>query len=225
MVRTGHGCEQRPTLDRTMSVTTRPVSMLPSGTALSHYLMVKALSRGDVYQALLFAEPMRDSPQVKATIEDELQTKVAVAAGTTSDATWAAPLALHGIANEALTLIRGSSILGQLENKFRRVPFRTQVPRETGSGTGGAWIGEGFAAPGSVTAYDSLTQEAYKAQALVVLSRELLQLSNPSAERPIRETVAAGVGAFLDAQLLDPTVALSAGVQPAAITNGAAPPR
>jgi len=137
--------------------------MLPSGTALSRYLMVKALARGDTYRGLILAERWKDSPQVKATIEDELHTKAAVAAGTTSDATFAGPLAAHGIASEALTLIRGASILGALESKFRRVPFRTPVARETGTGTGGAWVGEGFSTPVAATAYDTRTQEAYKA--------------------------------------------------------------
>jgi HK97 family phage major capsid protein len=195
--------------------------MLPAGTALSRYLMVKALANGDVYRALILSEPMRNTPQVKATIEDELSTKAAIAAGTTTDATWAGPLASHGIAAEALTLVRGASILGALESRFRKVPFRTKVSRETGTGTGGAWVGEGLSTPVAATAYDTLSQEAYKAQKIVVLSEELLQLSNPSAERVVRETVAAGVGAFLDSQLLTNTVTLSANLRPAAITNGA----
>jgi HK97 family phage major capsid protein len=195
--------------------------MLPSGTALARYLMVKALAGGDKYRALMLAEPMRDCPQVKATLEAELETKAAVAAGVTTDSTWAGPLAVYGIASEALALVRGASILGALESKFRRVPFRVKVARETGSGTGGAWVGEGLSTPVAAAAYDTLSQEAYKAQKIVVLSEELLQLSNPSAERVVRETIAAGVGAYLDSQLLTNTVTLSANLRPAAITNGA----
>ena len=104
---------------------------------------------------------------------------------------------------------------------MRRVPFRTKVPRETGSGTGGAWIGEGLATPAAATAYDTLSQEAYKAGKIVVLSDELLRLGDPDAERTVRETVIAGVAAFLDAQFLTNTVTLSANLRPAAITNGA----
>ena len=47
----------------------------------------------------------------------------------------AGPLAVYGIAGEALALLRGASIIGALESRMRRVPFRTKVPRETGSGT------------------------------------------------------------------------------------------
>ena len=57
-------------------------------------MMAKAISRGDAFRAQMIAERWRDSPQVKACLEDELHTKAAVAVGTTSDATWAGPLAV-----------------------------------------------------------------------------------------------------------------------------------
>ena len=85
----------------------------------------------------------------------------------------------------------------------------------------GAWIGEGLSTPVAASAYSAVQQEDYKAGKIVVLSAELLKFGNRSAERTIRESMAAGVGKFLDGQLLDPTVTLSAGVRPAAITNGA----
>jgi HK97 family phage major capsid protein len=200
------------------SVPTR-VSSLPDGTALSRYLMVLGESRGDSHRALLLAEQWPTTPTVKATFD--LAIKGAVAPGTTSDATFAGPLAVHGIGGEALQLLRGSSILGALESKFRRVPFRTTVARETGSGTGGSWVGEGLSTPVAATAFDALSQEAYKASVIVVLSNELLRLGDPAAERSVRESVIAGVGAFLDAQLLTNTVTLVANTRPAAITNGA----
>jgi HK97 family phage major capsid protein len=118
-------------------------------------------------------------------------------------------------------LQRGASILGALEGKFRRVPFRTNVARETGSGTGGSWVGEGLSTPVAATAYGTLIQEAYKAQVIVVLSNELLRLGDPASERTVRQTVTAGVTAYLDAQALTNTVTLVANTRPAAITNGA----
>src|SRR4030095_13681103 len=205
--------------DGLMSTPNRVVSALPPGTAFSRYLMVLGAGQGDMYTELTLAEKFKDSPQVHATLE--LRTKAAVAAGTTTDATWAGPLAVYGIAGEALALLRGASIIGALEGKMRRVPFRTKVPRETGSGTGGAWVGEGLATPVAATAYDTLSQEAYKAAKIVVLSEELLKIGDPDAERTVRETVIAGVAAYLDSQFLTNTVTLSADLRPAAITNGA----
>ena len=194
------------------------VSALPDGTALSRYLMTLGESRGDSHKALMVAERWRDTPQVKATFE--LSTKAAVAPGTTSDATWAGSLAVHGIAGEALQLLRGASILGALEGRFRRVPFRTTVARETGNGAGDAWVGENLSTPVAATAFDAVSQEAYKASVIVVLSHELLRLGDPAAERSVRESVIAGVGAFLDSQLLANSITLISGVRPAAVTNG-----
>ena len=199
----------------------RVVSALPTGTALSRFLMVLGEARGDAWKAISLAAHLKDTPQVHATIEAMYAVKAAVAPATTTDSSFAAPLAQYGIGNELLALIRGRSILGALESRFRRVPFRTKVARETGAGTGGAWVGEGLSTPVAATAFDTLSQEAYKAGKIVVLSDELRQVGNPDAERAVRETVADGVGAFLDAQLLTNTVTLSAGLRPAAITNGA----
>jgi HK97 family phage major capsid protein len=199
------------------SVPTR-VSSLPDGTALSRYLMVLGESRGDSHRALLLAEQWPTTPTVKATFD--LAIKGAVAPGTTSDATFAGPLAVHGIAAEALQALRGASILGALEGRFRRIPFRTTVPREIGN-AGGAWVGESLATPVAATAFDSLSQEAYKASVIVVLSRELLRIGDPDAERTVRQTTVAGVAAVLDSQFLTSTVTLIAGTRPAAVTAGA----
>lgn len=197
----------------------RVVSALPTGTAFSRFVMVKAAARGDSLQELQIAERFKDSPTVHATLE--LITKAAVAPATTTDSTFAAPLAMYGIATEALQLLRGASIIGALESRMRRVPFRTKVPRETGAGSGGGWIGQSLGTPVTATAYDALQQEAYKAGKIVVLSRELLQLGNPDAEKTVRDTVIAGVAAYLDGQFLTNTVTLAADLRPAAITNGA----
>ena len=173
--------------------------------------------RGD---AVELARGWKDSPQVAACLEAEI-TRSAAAAGTTSDSAWAGPLAAYGIAAEALQLLRGASVIGALESKMRKVPFRAKVAREIGAGTGGAWIGEGFSTPVAATNYDTLYQEIYKAGEIVVLSQELLRASDPAAERTVTDTVVAGVAAYLDAQFLTPSVALIPNLQPASITHGA----
>lgn len=214
-------------------VLTRPVSILPAGTNLSRYLMCKALGiregRNDTLSSVEIAESLRDTPAVAATLRAEityngptfLQTKAASAAGTTSDAAWAGPLAAYGVAAEAVTLLRGVSIIGMFEPKMRRVPFRTSVPTETGTGTSGAWVGEGLPTPVAAAAFATTAQEIYKAGKIVVLTRELLKLNDRIAERTVRETVIGGLAAYLDGQFLDPTVTVSANLRPASITNGA----
>ena len=203
-----------------MSATaTRVVSALPTGTAFSRYCMVLGMSRGDSWTALDTAARLKDTPTVHATFE--LLYKAAIAPMTTTDSTAAGPLAVYGVAGEAITLERGRSIVGTLTPKFRQVPFRTKVAREIGTGAGGAWVGEGLGTPAAKADFDTLSQEAYQAQKLVVMSEELLQIGNPDAERTVRETVTAGIAAYIDGQFLTNTVTLSAGLRPAAITNGA----
>ena len=128
-----HGGRAMGDTRSTMSVATRPLSYLPEGTALSRYLMAKALGRGDAFRAKMIAERWRDTPQVHQCLDDELQRKAAVAAGTTSDATWAGPLAVHGIAREALTLIRGASFSARSKTNSGACRFARRCSRETGT--------------------------------------------------------------------------------------------
>jgi HK97 family phage major capsid protein len=60
-----------------------------------------------------------------------------------------------------------------------------------------------------------------KAAGIIVLTEELVRLSNPSAEALVRADMIAGIAQFLDTQFIDPAVAAVAGVNPASVTNGA----
>jgi HK97 family phage major capsid protein len=204
-----------------MSIPTRVVSSLPPGTAFSRYLMAKFAGQRSAMNGIEHARQWRDSPQVLAALEAEIHyIKSAVAPGTTTDATYAAPLAQYGIAAEVLSLLRGATILGALEGKLRRVPFHIRVPRET-SAPNGAWVAEGAPAPVGLGAFDTLSQEQYKSSAIVAVTRELLTAGGPGAEKALRDAVVGGAGAFLDLQFLTSTITAVANTRPAAITNGA----
>ncbi|MDQ3349845.1 MAG: phage major capsid protein [Acidobacteriota bacterium] len=202
-----------------MTTPNRTISALPTGTAFSRLIMAKALAHGDALAAQVISEGWRDVPQVRATLE--LETKASISPGTTSDAVFAGPLAVYGVSNEAISIERAASIVGQLIPKMRRVPFRVKVSVETGTGLSGAWVAENTPTPVSKTSYVSLSQEVYKAQVITAMSRELLMVGNPDAEATIRTTAMGAMAAFLDGQFLTSAVALVAGKNPAAITNGA----
>jgi HK97 family phage major capsid protein len=104
---------------------------------------------------------------------------------------------------------------------MQRVPLHTRISTETGAGFTGAWVAAGGAIPVQLTAFATLIQEHYKFGAITVLSRELVEHSSPDAEATIRRAVLGGLTAALDNQLLLPSVAVSAGVNPASLTNGA----
>jgi hypothetical protein len=134
-----------------ISAPTRTVSLLPAGTRVCPLPDVQGASRATRIRGGLeaAAKPFTNTPQVYHTLASEITfQKAAIAPGLTSDATFAGPLAQYGIAAEAVELIRGASIIGAIQGRMRRVPFRVKVPRETGSGTGGTWVGENLHTPG-----------------------------------------------------------------------------
>jgi HK97 family phage major capsid protein/HK97 family phage prohead protease len=195
-------------------------SNLPKGTAFARMCIALARGKGDSYQTLQIAKGWKDStPEVETMIEHMWQTKSAVAAGTTADATWAGPLVVTQPLNEFLELLRPRTLLGQIPG-LRMVPFNVSVPSQTTGGTYG-WVGEGLAKPVTSAAYAAVTVPFAKAAGIIVLTEELVKLSTPSAENLVREEMIAGMAQFLDLQFVDPAKAVDAGVSPASITNGA----
>ena len=196
------------------SVSVRP--NVPKGTAWTRYAMAVARFNGDKYAAIEYSKQWRDS-----TPEVEMMLKAAVAPGTTTGATWAAPLVpVQQMQNEFLELLRPRTIIGNLP-ALRKVPFNVSVPAQTGGGTYG-WVGQTKPKPLTALAFATVSLGFAKIAGIVVITEELAKFSSPSAEETVRNDMIAGVAAFMDAQFIDPAVAAVATVNPASITNGAA---
>jgi len=188
---------------------------VPIGTAFVRAACALLSCNGNRHEAAQYADQRwRDS-----TPEVSLYLKAAVAPGTTTDATWAAPLVNTGISNEFIELLRPATILGKIRG-LREVPFNTKVPSQRAGGTYG-WAGEAKPKPVTKLAFTSTTLPVNKVAGIIVLTEELVRLSNPKAEDLVRRDMIAGIAQFLDNQFIDPAVALVAGVNPASITNGA----
>jgi len=187
---------------------------VPPGTAFVRAACAKLVCNGNLRDAVEYAKRWDDS-----TPEVALYLKAAIAPGTVTDATWAGPLVNQNIANEFIELLRPATILGKIPG-LRNVPFNTKVPAQTAGGTYG-WVGEAKPKPVTKLAFSSTSLSITKAAGIIVLTQELIKLSNPSAEALVRADMIAGIAQFLDAQFIDPAVAAVAGVNPASITNGA----
>ena len=135
------------------------------------------------------------------------------------NAAWAGPLVNQGIAQDFLALLRPATILGKIPN-LRNVPFNTKVPAQSAGGTYG-WVGEAKPKPVTKLGFTSDSLGIAKAAGIIVLTEELVRLSNPSAEALVRADMIAGIAQFLDQQFIDPAVAAVDGTNPASITNGA----
>jgi HK97 family phage major capsid protein/HK97 family phage prohead protease len=192
-------------------------SLLPKGTAFTRYCIAKVIGKGSTADAIEFAKRWHDS-----TPEVELALKAAVAAGTTTDATWAGPLApLTPLANEFLELLRPATILGKIPG-FRRVPFNVSIATQTGGGTY-QWVGQGAPKPVGKLAFSATTLGITKCAGIIVITEELAKVSTPSAESVIRQDMINGIAAFLDLEFTDPSKAPVAGVSPGSVTNGVTP--
>ena len=101
---------------------------------------------------------------------DAWETKAAVAAGTTVDPAFAAPLvAIRPLQEAFFKIARSRSLLGRIPG-LRYVPFATKIPIET-SGANYVWVQENTPKPVSAVAFsNSITLDALKAQAIVVVS-------------------------------------------------------
>lgn len=188
---------------------------VPIGTQFVRAACAKMLERtGVVRDAAVYAtDRWKDTPEVG------LYLKAAVAPGTATDATWAAPLVNQNIAKDFIELLRPATILGKIPG-LRVVPFNTKVPAQSAGGTYG-WVGEAKPKPVTKLALTSTSLGYAKAAGIIVLTKELILLSEPNAEDLVRNDMIAGIAQFLDAQFIDPAVAAVAGVNPASITNGA----
>lgn len=198
------------------------VSNLPKGTAFTRYVMALSRSKGNAYEAAEHAKRWGDStPEVARVL------KAASDAGTTTDADWAAKLVdYQNMASEFIELLRPMTILGKFGQggvpNLRRVPFNIRMASQSGGGTY-AWVGEGAAKPVGELAIGEVTLKWAKAAGIIVVTDELMRMSNPSVEAIVRQDMLAGMAQFSDAQFIDPTIAAVADVSPASVLNGVTP--
>ena len=102
---------------------------------------------------------MREAFEDLGAFEPEM-TKAAVAAGTTTDAAWAAPLAPRTTVAPILSAVQRESLLGRIAG-LRPVPFRGKVPTQDLSASY-QWTGEGKPKPASKLGFSSQSMSAGK---------------------------------------------------------------
>lgn len=207
---------------------------LEPGILFARYAMCKMASQNNPAMAVEIAKSQYPQHEgMVKTLELEARgqkmqglMKATVEAGTTLDTTWAAPLVQYqNFAGDFVEYLRPRTILGQFGTggipSLNRIPFNVRIAGQT---TGGQayWVGEG--APKPLTAFDFNDTELRwnKIATIAVLTNELIRFSDPSAERLVRDGLAAAVIERADIDFVDPAKAAVANVSPASITNGIA---
>lgn len=194
---------------------------LPPGIEFARYVKCLAAAKGNLMQAYEISKTQYpDQTRIHTVL------KAAVAAGTTTDTTWAAPLVdYQNFAGDFIEFLRPQTIIGQFGTNgipsLRRVPFNITIPSQT-SGGAAYWVGEG--APKPLTKFDfaSTNLRWSKVAAIAVLTDELVRFSSPSADMLVRDALAAAVIERIDIDFIDPDKAEVTNVSPASITNGVA---
>lgn len=200
---------------------------LEPGIAFARAAKCLALGHLEHRNAMDIAKSMYDGQDGVIAATQRLVTKAAVAAGTTSDATWAGPLVGEetSVFADFVEFLRPQTILGRFGNapvpSLRRVPFRTALIGQT-SGGDGYWVGEGQAKPLTKMDFSRTTIEPLKVANIAVATMELIRDSNPAADGLIRDTLAAALSERLDIDFINPLKAAVSGISPASILNGVA---
>lgn len=210
--------EQQGQQSRTLA-SVRNTTKLAKGIEFARYAMCLGVAKGNIHQASAIAQ--NRFPEMDR-INNVL--KAAVAAGTTTDPTWAGPLVEYTeFTGDFVDFLRPQTIIGKFGvgaiPDLRRVPFNIHIKGQI-SGGSGYWVGEGAPKPVTKFDYNNVYLGWAKVANIAVLTEELLRFSNPSAEQLVRDSLAEALIARLDQDFVDPAKALVANVSPASITNG-----
>lgn len=198
------------------SITVKATNPVAKGTAFTRYVIAQCRAKGNLMQAAEIAKQWSDTPEVEQVL------KAAVAAGTTTDATWAAPLVPYqNMTGDFIELLRPATLVGRMTG-LRNVPFNVRIPGQT-QGSTVAWVGETAPKPVSALGFEDITLRFNKLAGIVVISDELARLSTPSAEAIIRGDLVAQIAQFTDDSFINPAYAAVTDVRPASVTNGVTP--
>lgn len=192
---------------------------LAPGIEFARYVMCLGAAKGDLSTASAIAQKrFPHSERINITLKE------AVAAGTTTDATWALPLVEYNqFAGDFTEYLRPMTIIGKFGTggipALRSIPFNVHVRGQT-SGGAGYWVGQGLPKPLTSFDYNDVYMGYAKVANIAVLTEELMRFSNPSAEALVRDSLAQALIARIDTDFVDPDKAEVSNVSPASITNG-----
>lgn len=200
----------------------RTQKTLPKGFGFVRLLGARYMAREYNIPAYQIAESKGWGSEIVELLKlpkDEV-IKAAIAPATTTDPTWAGPLVTYNnLQEEFIELLRPLTVIERIPG-LRRVPFNIKVPRET-SPTTAYWVGQGAPKPVSAGAFDTVTLDFAKIAGITFQTIELLKFSRPNSEQIMVNSLTKAISYLMDRDFLDPAKAVSTGVSPASITNGA----
>lgn len=189
---------------------------LDAGIGFARVARVKAIAH------INHADPIQVAKSLYPDDEalNKLLTKAAVPAANTGNATWAGNLVLDGGAYFAdfIEYLRPRTVVGQVSDRLRRLPFDTQVLVQ-GSAGSAKWVAEGAAKPLTQWTYTRTKLAPLKVATIAAATKEMLNRASAAADALIRDELTRAVGAAIDGTFVSADAAVS-GESPAGIRNG-----
>lgn len=191
---------------------------LDAGIGFARVARVKAIAHVE------HMDPAQIAKSIYPDDEKLIQTltKAAVPAANTGSATWAGNLILDSGAYFAdfVEYLRARTVVGQVSDRLRRLPFDTPVLVQ-GSAGAGKWVTEGAAKPLTQWTYTKTKLEPLKVAAIAAATKEMLNRASAAADALIRDELTRAVGAAIDGTFVGNAAAVSS-TSPAGLRNGVA---
>lgn len=181
---------------KTVAAVPKNTQKLEKGLGFARYARVKGIAFKERMDPLQIAKSIYPDDE---TLILSLTTKASVAAANTGDANWAGNLVLDGGAYFAdfVEYLRERSVVGQVSDRLRRLPFDTQVLVQT-SGGKAQWVAEGDAKPLTKWKYTRAKLEPLKVASIAAATEEQLRRASASTEILIRDELTRAVNAAVD---------------------------
>lgn len=218
----------------------KTVKNLEKGVEFARFVMAMASCKGNLREAsdmVKHAKMFHDSPRVIKALEsmagfgsmkniESAIMKATVAAGTTLDSDYAAPLVEYNqFAGDFVEFLRGSTIIGRFGQgnipALRNVPFNINIRSQIAGGTG-QWVGQGAPKPVTDSGYANVYLGWTKVAGIAVITEDLARFSNPSAQLLVRDDLANALIEVIDTSFIDPAWTGTNNVSPASVTNAIA---
>lgn len=204
-----------------IQVRAKNTEKLEPGIAFARVARVKALAHIEHMDPTQIAKSLYpNDDRLIATLTQ----KAAVDAANTLNAGWAANLITDGGTPFAdfVEYLRPRTLLGQISDRLRRLPFDTPVLIQASTGSA-KWVKEGIAKPLTEWSYTKTNMKPLKVAAIAAATKEMLMRGSVAVDALIRDELARAVGSTIDTTFIDPDAAAVTDESPASILNGVTP--
>ncbi|MFY2945820.1 phage major capsid protein [Achromobacter xylosoxidans] len=199
-----------------LAVQVKNTEKLEPGMGFARVARVKALAHVQHMDPIQIAKSLYpDDEKLVASF-----TKAAVPAANSGNAGWGGNLILDSGAYFAdfVEYLRARTVVGQISDRLRRLPFDTPVLIQS-TGGAGKWVKEGAAKPLTSWSYSRAKLQPLKVAAIAAATKEMLGRASEAADALIRDELSRAASAAIDGTFVSDAAAVT-DESPAGIRNG-----